>query len=174
MRRKKEMKKRVKVIVIVIILMLSIVIYAETPRQLLGYTGFLVDKTTLQPYTGTMNMRFKLYESETASISVSGAGGYLWYEEHASIPFYTDNPGEFSIELGNQTAFLPNIDFTKQYWLGIEVNITDFGDAPVAANEHRFKLFMVPYSFTTSGVETYTGSDPASPKDGQIWLRTDL
>jgi hypothetical protein len=81
---------------------------------LINYQGKLTDADGT-PITGQRTVIFKIYESETG-------GDPNWQEEH-TITF--SSLGLFSVKLGSKSS-LADLDFGKNYWLGVEVGDVAF------------------------------------------------
>jgi len=81
----------------------------EVP-QLINYQGYLTDKDTSEPITGSIDITFSLYD-------LSSGGSALWAEtQSVSI-----NDGLFNILLGGINPFDAD-DFSGDRWLGIRVD----------------------------------------------------
>ncbi len=77
--------------------------------QEINYQGRLTDLSGT-PITGNYNIVFKLYDAETG-------GSALWTETHTAVPV---SGGFFSVKLGSINTLTP-VDFSKQFYLGIQV-----------------------------------------------------
>lgn len=106
--------------------------HAQVPRQI-TYQGVLTDTNGAPMPDNTYVMVFRLYD-------VSTAGTVLW-NEVKNVPV---KDGLFSSYLGDTTPFPDSVDWTKTYWLGIQVG----GDPELAP---RIKLAAVPYSLNPGG-----------------------
>lgn len=86
----------------------SMFVCAVIPN-LIRFQGKITDKSG-GPLTGSYNITFRLYNSET--------GGQLkWNETQSGVPV---NNGIFTVLLGNVTAL--DLPFDEPYWLSMEVN----------------------------------------------------
>jgi len=88
----------------------SIGLSKAVPDQL-SYQGFLVDATDSAAVTGTLEMTFRLFDSETK-------GAELWSETHAAVEVAG---GLFQVRLGSQTAFPDGLFDGSTLWLQTEV-----------------------------------------------------
>jgi len=122
--------------------------------QVINYHGKLKDATG-NPLTGTYDFAFRLYGAETR-------GNLVWGPEtHAGVSVTN---GYFNVKLGSILPF--NLDFTKPYWLSIEVN----NDGEMFP---RVQLASFGYAFTAQ--ELYRqGADLAiqTIASGNIILKT--
>ena len=153
------MKRTNKVALAVLVVLCVPMLASAVPiNRYIGYTGFLATGSPATPVTGLRTLVFKIY-------NVDVAGTALWTETQTVDVV----DGEFGVNLGSITS-LTTIDFNAdtQYWLGITVGVTGTEMTP------RKLLLFVPYSFRSDSVIEARTSDPASPVNGQIWLRTDL
>jgi hypothetical protein len=104
--------------------------------EVINYHGKLTDSGG-NPLTGTYNFTFRLYDAESG-------GNLVWGPEpHAST---TVTDGYFNVKLGSILSFdSAGLDFTKPYWLSIEVN----GDGEMTP---RVQLTTFGYAFTAQGL----------------------
>ncbi len=84
------------------------VVNAQIPRTL-SYQGVLTDSSGNPKPDGVYTFTFRLYDT-------SSGGNAIWTE----IKDVNIERGLFSTILGDQVSFEPNINFEKQYWLGIK------------------------------------------------------
>lgn len=138
------------VIFAVIILLLSAV-----PR-ILNYQGKLTTRDG-SGITGVYNMTFRIYEADTGGIP-------LWTETRP----VDVSQGLFSVYLGGTTPFPDSLDFSKQYWLEVEV------DGEVMSPRER--LTSAPYSIRSEYAEKslhFISSEinPTRRRTGGILLR---
>jgi len=82
----------------------------SVPGQL-SYQGFLVDATDSLAVTATLEMTFRLYDSETK-------GAELWSEIHPTVEV---SNGLFQVLLGSITSFPANLFDEPSLWLQTEV-----------------------------------------------------
>lgn len=147
---------------------------ADTLNRHIGYSGFLATGSPPVAVNGPRDLVFRIY-------TVLSGGTAVWEETH-SVEVVE---GEFSVNLGkNHLNGLDDLDFSSdvQYWLGITIGLFGTELSP------RKEILFVPYAFrgdsaaaaetaetadTAISIETRS-DDPATPVDGQIWLRTDL
>ncbi|MBD3287773.1 hypothetical protein GF337_03125 [candidate division KSB1 bacterium] len=102
---------------------------AQIPASI-SYQGCLKNNNG-DPQTGTFNLLFKLYESESG-------GSAIWSENHIGVQ--VEN-GYFDVILTG----LAQLPFTKQYWLGIYIN----GGQELTP---RSRFTSVPYSLNTKSI----------------------
>ncbi len=98
-------------VVVLIALMLVLVgsAWADVPR-LISYQGRLTDRDGI-PLEGLYDITFRLY-------TVSTDGIPIWEETHNDVEVTN---GLYNVILASETPFPPTVDFTRQYWLGVQV-----------------------------------------------------
>lgn len=101
--------------------------FCQIPRQI-SYQGLLVSPSGIPIGNGKHVLKISLYDSPNAQFDI--------YNE--SIETQTNN-GLFSLIIGGITPIPGNLDFSKQYWLGVSV---DGGSEMVP----RTALTSVPYA----------------------------
>lgn len=101
--------------------------FAQVPRTI-SYQGRLSDASG-EPLSGAINITFKLYTSETASSPI-------WTETHNNVQIQN---GLYSVMLGSVTQLPPSVDFSRPYWLGVQV-----GSDPEMTP--RYRLGASPYA----------------------------
>ncbi|MDI6803526.1 MAG: hypothetical protein QME58_06730 [Bacteroidota bacterium] len=103
------MKRLIKfILAILLIVLCTSISTAQIPRTL-SYQGVLTDSSGNPKPDGVYSLVFRLYDTPTG-------GAELW-REFKDIAL---KRGLFSTQLGDQTQFEPLLNFTKQYWLGIQ------------------------------------------------------
>lgn len=112
---------------LLIIALLSSVSVAQVPRTI-SYQGRLSDASGL-PISGTRNITFSLYTTATG-------GSPIWTETHNNVPI---SNGLYNVMLGSVNPFPPNVDFSQQYWLGVQIGI----DPELTP---RYQLGATPYA----------------------------
>lgn len=167
--------KRIKMFLMAMIVTLSITsnLQAAIPR-LINYQGKLTDSSG-KPIEGSGHvLTFRIYTEE-------GGGTPLWSQEIKNVSF---QKGIFSTILDLSAA--NDVNFDVPYYLEIVVDsdvmsprqrLTAAGYAIMAQTAETTKnaeqATTATKANTALGVEART-SDPYSPANGQIWLRTDL
>ncbi len=114
-----------------LIIILMIVIISATPKTI-SYQGVLTDINGSPKNNGSYDIIFSLY-------TVEKDGTHLW----RSTKTVELKEGIFSILLGNNTPFDNTLDFTKPYWLGIQMG----ADAELTP---RIALAASPYAIRSS------------------------
>ena len=127
-----------KLIGLMIVLLCATAAY-PAPPQTINYQGML--KSAGGPVNGAVSMTFKLYSSETDTLTPA-----LWIETHPTV---TVSAGKYSVVLGSVTPI--NLSFDAQYYLGVTVG-TDEEMVP------RQLLTTAPYAFRAIEVDNLSSS----------------
>jgi len=168
-----KFKKEILVLILVISLCLILgvaFLKAQTGiPQVINYHGKLKDATG-NPLTGTYNFTFRLYDAETR-------GSLVWGPETHNGVSVTD--GYFNVKLGSILPF--NLDFTKPYWLSIEVNndgemfpkvqLTSFGYAFTAQGLYRQGADLTIQTVTSGNIILKTAGN-IQLLDGNVGIGT--
>jgi hypothetical protein len=109
---KMKQNRRMKIGIFCLAMVLTILpqLYADTVPMASRYQGFLTDAGN-QPFSGTCNLSFKLYEQ-------AEGGTEVWSETHVAV-LVTN--GAFDVLLGSDNPFTPEIIIGNRY-LGLSVN----------------------------------------------------
>ncbi len=116
---------------------------AQAPT-LISYQGFLTDSNG-DPMTGTVNLQFDLYATETG-------GSPLWSETQTGVPV---SDGYFSVMLGSETPLSASDFSASERWLKVTVDGTamprqQFASVPYALQaENAATSASVPWSGIT-------------------------
>lgn len=135
------------------------VVNAEVPH-LINYQGKLTDINNA-PLEGSHVLTFRIYDAETS-------GSLLWQETQAVLM----QKGIFNVLLGAVTNL--NLPFDAPYFLEIVVGGEVMAPRQrITSTGYAIRAEKADLATQARTVETRT-SDPSSPVDGQIWIRTDL
>ncbi len=96
------------------VLLCHLIAWAEVPRTI-HYQSRLTESDGT-PLTGEHTITTRLYDSPLG-------GTKLWEEQH-SVTFARSDSGVFSMQLGGQTPFSPQMSFNNPLWLAVEVDGT--------------------------------------------------
>ena len=123
---------------------LMVVLFCATaaypaPPQTINYQGML--KSAGGPVNGAISMTFKLYSSETDTLTPA-----LWIESHPTV---TVSGGKYSVVLGSVTPI--NLSFDVPYFLGVTV-ATDEEMTP------RQVMSTAPYAFRAMQTDNLSSS----------------
>jgi len=141
-------------------------VFAAVPR-LINYQGKITDANG-QPLDGSYSITFRLYNA-------ASAGTMRWEEVQTGVSI---QKGYFNVLLGSVTNL--NLAFDEPYFLEIKVGtevmsprqqITSSGYAIRA--EKAESADTVATADKALKIEART-TDPASPENGRVWLRSDL
>ncbi|WP_069469843.1 hypothetical protein [Candidatus Marithrix sp. Canyon 246] len=117
-----------KYLLVTLIAAIPYLAYADVPNTI-SFQGYLSDDSG-NAVNGTTDITFSIVDTD-------------WNEEHNNVPV---NNGVFSVQLGSETAFGSNIDFSKApKWLEITFE---------NGSSQRVELSSVPYAFHAKTVET--------------------
>ncbi len=125
------------VVLTLLIILLASTVRAQIPRTIL-YQGLLTDTSGAPRPNGAYSFFFRLYDT-------SVGGHEIWRE----LKQLEVKRGLFSTSLGDQQPFEGLADFSKPYWLGIQV-----GAEPELSP--RILLGAVAYSFRTINADSST------------------
>ncbi len=116
------------VVWVIILSMVGIVGVINAVPRVISYQGRLTDDTGT-PLDGTYDITFNLYTEE--------ATGYpIWTETHSNVEIHN---GLYNVMLGSSVNFPEDVNFSQQYWLGIQV---DSGEELTP----RYQLGASPYA----------------------------
>jgi len=127
------MKARV-ILITTLVLVLGLVLtdYAKGQSSIpkfINYQGRLDSNTDPpKPKTGTFSMTFTIYDSDVG-------GDSKWHETQT----VDVKKGIFSVLLGTQTPFPLELDFDKNYWLGIVVDGDYMGRKQIVSVAYAFR-----------------------------------
>ncbi len=143
-------------ICLVLVAVVAVVTMAEVPR-IISYQGIISGGPSSMPITGTHELTFRLYDNE------SGMTLPLWTETHLGVQV---QHGIFSVYLGNANPFGEDVDFSKQYWLGISLD-----SSPEMSP--RFRLSATPYAMNIPSMGAEDGQVLKWNADSTKWVPSD-
>ena len=138
-RRFSGLKSTVHIVIPAILLGLGM-LSADVPH-LISYQGRLTDGAGT-PLTGPHNITFRLYEGEFDPV-----GAAIWIETQMAVPLNSE--GLYNVMLGDVTPFLAPVNFSRQYWLGVEAD----GGGEIC----RYQLGASPYALNIASLGAADG-----------------
>jgi len=128
-------------------------LYGEVPK-LINFEGKLTQQDGTTPIKGTKEMTFRIYKSADAGIPI-------WFETRE----VTIDNGFYSILLGSDEPFDPQMKFDNAYWLSVQVSGED-------EMSPRYQIGAVPYAINADMVDGKDSKELIPPGVIVMWSGT--
>lgn len=112
-------------------------VWAQVPKTI-SFQGYLTDKTSGEPLTSTLDMRFSLFDAATG-------GNELWFDDYSGVSV---TKGLYYVILGDKKEL--NLPFDKIYYLQIKIGLENL-DPRVTLTSSAYSLSGINATTISSG-----------------------
>lgn len=111
--------------------------WSQVPKTI-SFQGYLTDKTSGEPLTSTLDMRFSLFDAVTG-------GTELWFDDYSGVAV---SKGLYYVILGDKKEI--NLPFDKIYYLQIKIGVENL-DPRVTMTSAAYSISAINAGNITSG-----------------------